>query len=69
MATVGGAQATKNKLERSAGVTPDTGGKSGADLAQAAKVKAALTTVGPGKDGAALEQMIATANFEVEAAD
>jgi len=69
MATVGGAQAAKNILERASGTTPDTGGKSGADLEQARLAKRALTTVGPGKDGATLEQMAATANFEVEAAD
>lgn len=69
MPTVGGAQASKNNLERAAGVTPDTGGKSGADLEQARLAKRALTTVGATKDGAMLEQMSATANFEVEAAD
>ena len=31
--------------------------KSGADLMQAANVAAAGTTVGPGKDGARIEQM------------
>ncbi len=69
MATIGGAQASKNILERAAGVSVDSAGKSGADLEQARLAKRALTTVGPGKDGATLEQMAASANFEVEAAD
>ncbi len=65
----GGAQSTKNKLEREAGVTVDSAGLSGADLEQRRLLKAANTTAGPDKDGARLTQLAGDTAHEVEAPD
>ena len=54
-----GARATQKGLQIAASNMTDAVGvtKSGSDLTQAALVAQASTTVGPGKDGARLEQM------------
>ena len=69
MATIGGAQASKNILERSSGTTVDSAGLSGADLEQKKLLKMAITSVGAGKDGAYLNQAAAGADFEIEVTD
>lgn len=51
-------RSNQEALKATAGLTTNQAVvKSGADLMQAANVAAAATTVGPGKDGARIEQM------------
>ncbi len=69
MATVGGAQATKNILERAAKKTVDGSGMSGADLEQAKLANMANVAQAGAPGGGRLTQMAATSTFEVEQVD
>lgn len=50
-------KAFKNKLEQRGAITYDSTGLSGADLEQQALLAEAEASVGPGNDGARLEQL------------
>ncbi len=60
-----GALSNKNKLENLAGISKNGSGRSGADLQRDALLNTAKTTNGPGKDGARLEQIAASATITI----